>query len=466
MSTQCQCGHDMRSHRQGEGDCKLCQCPQFTPISTLTESEVAPCDPSLSRGSSAAVPPSDPAGRAATARIFTRCPSCGNDTLTINKGHLLCTWRECKDPCAIETGFDRLTAELAQAQATLTTILTDVDYEGGIQSWTRKYNELSLSALQIIQDNAATVEENVKLKTELAKTKDALSTACRDWADDDTRVKEIAESVGVQGESADDYFRTVVDVAEDMAKMLTEARAERDRLYAQTKKDEQTIQFLDQERMDFAESSLKHIDECDEARSELAQARKGLSDCEAENKSCEEIIEKRNSELAQAREELNKAWITQGDIREQSEVLKDERDSLQARLAESELERERMRAELRDATCGRCVCVGCSRTVNNAWRDSNGHWCLTCLSSRIDALSAALRDMLEVYGNGADGDGEEDLVDYAKRVLSDQPSGTLEKVRTFLSRAHYFFTNECPNGQMQQWCEEALALIGEPKERP
>lgn len=35
-------------------------------------------------------------------RIYTRCPSCHNDTLTISDGHLLCTWFECKDPTMID----------------------------------------------------------------------------------------------------------------------------------------------------------------------------------------------------------------------------------------------------------------------------------------------------------------------------------------------------------------------------
>lgn len=35
-------------------------------------------------------------------RIYTRCPACHNDTLTINKGHLLCTWHECPDPVMID----------------------------------------------------------------------------------------------------------------------------------------------------------------------------------------------------------------------------------------------------------------------------------------------------------------------------------------------------------------------------
>jgi hypothetical protein len=35
-------------------------------------------------------------------RIYTRCPACHNDTLTINKGQLLCTWHKCKDPTLID----------------------------------------------------------------------------------------------------------------------------------------------------------------------------------------------------------------------------------------------------------------------------------------------------------------------------------------------------------------------------
>lgn len=35
-------------------------------------------------------------------RIYTRCPACFNDTLTIKKGHLLCTWHACPDPTLID----------------------------------------------------------------------------------------------------------------------------------------------------------------------------------------------------------------------------------------------------------------------------------------------------------------------------------------------------------------------------
>jgi hypothetical protein len=37
-----------------------------------------------------------------TPRIYMRCPACKNDTLTINEGHLLCTWHACPDPTMID----------------------------------------------------------------------------------------------------------------------------------------------------------------------------------------------------------------------------------------------------------------------------------------------------------------------------------------------------------------------------
>ena len=46
-------------------------------------------------------------------RIFTRCPACHNDTLTINDGRLLCTWHECPDP----TMIDRIGEPLPNAPA-------------------------------------------------------------------------------------------------------------------------------------------------------------------------------------------------------------------------------------------------------------------------------------------------------------------------------------------------------------
>lgn len=36
--------------------------------------------------------------------IYTKCPACGHATLTINDGHLLCTWIYCPDPTLIDRG--------------------------------------------------------------------------------------------------------------------------------------------------------------------------------------------------------------------------------------------------------------------------------------------------------------------------------------------------------------------------
>lgn len=55
-------------------------------------------------------------------RIYTHCPSCGKDTLTINEDkHLICTWIDCKDPTLI----DRIESELT----TLRQIFESVEQE-------------------------------------------------------------------------------------------------------------------------------------------------------------------------------------------------------------------------------------------------------------------------------------------------------------------------------------------------
>lgn len=38
-------------------------------------------------------------------RIYSRCPACGNDTLTIHDKHLLCTWHECPNPSLVDNLF-------------------------------------------------------------------------------------------------------------------------------------------------------------------------------------------------------------------------------------------------------------------------------------------------------------------------------------------------------------------------
>lgn len=41
-------------------------------------------------------------------------------------------------------------------------------------------------------------------------------------------------------------------------------------------------------------------------------------------------------------------------------------------------------------TYGRCKCSDCGKVVDNAWRDSDGHHCLTCLAAQRDALRPSI----------------------------------------------------------------------------
>lgn len=50
--------------------------------------------------------------KARNPRIYTKCPACKNDTLTINDDkHLLCTWHECPNPTLIDSVGDELEKE-------------------------------------------------------------------------------------------------------------------------------------------------------------------------------------------------------------------------------------------------------------------------------------------------------------------------------------------------------------------
>lgn len=68
------------------------------------------------------------------------------------------------------------------------------------------------------------------LRAELAEAKKTVERSCRDWAEDDTEIKRLAESVGVQGESKDDNFRSAVDVVADLVAALSEAKRDKGRL--------------------------------------------------------------------------------------------------------------------------------------------------------------------------------------------------------------------------------------------
>ncbi len=71
-------------------------------------------------------------------------------------------------------------------------------------------------------------------RSELEKNQARVKSLCADWADDDTRVKEIAKTVGIDLEaereaSDDDSFPSVIEVVERMAAALTEVRAKYNR---------------------------------------------------------------------------------------------------------------------------------------------------------------------------------------------------------------------------------------------
>lgn len=49
-----------------------------------------------------------------------------------------------------------------------------------------------------------------------------------------------------------------------------------------------------------------------------------------------------------------------------------------------------LKQDLADANLGRCTCTGCSKVVGNAWRDEDGHWCLSCLASQRDSARSCI----------------------------------------------------------------------------
>jgi hypothetical protein len=47
------------------------------------------------------------------------------------------------------------------------------------------------------------------------------------------------------------------------------------------------------------------------------------------------------------------------------------------------------------SSTGRCTCDGCDKTVGNAWRDSDGYHCLTCLAKQRDEARAEVARLRE-----------------------------------------------------------------------
>lgn len=99
-------------------------------------------------------------------RIYTRCPACGNDTLTINKGHLLCTWHECKDPTLI----DNLSTNPGQS-------LLDKPGESPTPGYT-----VEVAAQNRLEQIMELLEEKRKLLDELKLAKEKAEAL--DWLED------------------------------------------------------------------------------------------------------------------------------------------------------------------------------------------------------------------------------------------------------------------------------------------
>jgi hypothetical protein len=71
--------------------------------------------------------------------------------------------------------------------------------------------------------------ENAALKAEVAHKQKLIQNSCEDWAEDDTRIKELAKPFGIDVEGDSYAVPTMVDVVECMAKLLTKVQAEMDR---------------------------------------------------------------------------------------------------------------------------------------------------------------------------------------------------------------------------------------------
>lgn len=62
------------------------------------------------------------------------------------------------------------------------------------------------------------------MSDDIAKLKKRLHNLCLDWADDDTRIKDFARPFGIDVEGDSFGVPTMVDVVEEMAKLLAAAR--------------------------------------------------------------------------------------------------------------------------------------------------------------------------------------------------------------------------------------------------
>ena len=58
--------------------------------------------------------------------------------------------------------------------------------------------------------------ERDELRAEVAHKQKLIEFACRDWADDDTRIKAVCEKHGIATENTGDYFKSAVECVEQL----------------------------------------------------------------------------------------------------------------------------------------------------------------------------------------------------------------------------------------------------------
>lgn len=111
-------------------------------------------------------------------RIYTRCPACKNDTLTIGEDkHLLCTWIDCPDPCLIDRADDpKLRASLSRANVSEGAEVKEAIRVLAIQLWqdarAGKQDQLVCHLTDAIDD--ALAAERQKVETAERKRDEAI----------------------------------------------------------------------------------------------------------------------------------------------------------------------------------------------------------------------------------------------------------------------------------------------------
>lgn len=96
------------------------------------------------------------------------------------------------------------------------------------------------------QAMASLSRESAGLKAKVEQLQETLKFECQDWADDDTRVKEIAAEFGIRDDDIPGEFQGVIAIAEKMAAKIKEANsanAELRRLIEEAPHDRQSQQI-------------------------------------------------------------------------------------------------------------------------------------------------------------------------------------------------------------------------------